>query len=215
LGAGSRLISPSPTQIVSKGHDQLPYAGKGSKMDRGDAERLFQLLASESALGERFERNALGFTNAYVTVGPKARNVLNGSQKLEMGISAGGAKKAVAPAGASVKGADVSFEDDDEAIDDGDDGAVTGVLPWNPLARKSAKAKAKEAAPSDTDAIFAQMISLREQVSLETLTAKDFALNVLRFASRRSRRTANRSTSSRTTPSKYGSRPRRPLPFRH
>jgi len=54
-------------QIKQKGHDRLKYAGAGKKMARGDVERLFQLLASEGALGERFERNALGYTNAYVS----------------------------------------------------------------------------------------------------------------------------------------------------
>ncbi|TNY22018.1 P-loop containing nucleoside triphosphate hydrolase protein, partial [Rhodotorula diobovata] len=57
----------SKTQkIAQAGHDKLEHAGKGANIDRGDAERLFQLLAAEQILGERYERNGLGFTNAYV-----------------------------------------------------------------------------------------------------------------------------------------------------
>lgn len=58
-------------------------------MARGDVERLFQLLASEGVLGERFERNALGYTNAYVTLGQRYREVLSGKMPLTMSLSNG------------------------------------------------------------------------------------------------------------------------------
>ncbi|GAA5930476.1 uncharacterized protein JCM15063_004817 [Sporobolomyces koalae] len=73
-------------KIVSSGHDQLEHAGKGSNIDRGDCERLFQLLFSEQILGERYERNSLGFTNAYIVLGPRARTFLAGRIPLQMGF---------------------------------------------------------------------------------------------------------------------------------
>ena len=80
------LIVWTHSQIVSAGHDQLEHAGKGSNIDRGDCERLFQLLFSEQILGERYERNGLGFTNAYIVLGPRARRFLGGQIKLTMGF---------------------------------------------------------------------------------------------------------------------------------
>jgi hypothetical protein len=163
-------------------------------MDRGDVERLFQLLTSELALGERFERNALGFTNAYVTVGPRFRNVLNGSQKLEMGVSLGGGKKSVvgkaAVASASTsrakgkgKAAVVEEEYYDYGEEDEEDDYQPPPKEWNPLARSKTK-KAAAAAPQfksaefidddedeedqgfDADGVLANLMQLREQVSL-------------------------------------------------
>ncbi|GAA5845290.1 hypothetical protein JCM9279_004831 [Rhodotorula babjevae] len=81
----------SKTQkIAQAGHDKLEHAGKGANIDRGDAERLFQLLAAEQILGERYERNGLGFTNAYVTLGPRAQQLLTGKLPLQMGFTKGG-----------------------------------------------------------------------------------------------------------------------------
>ncbi|GAA5983940.1 hypothetical protein JCM11641_001401 [Rhodosporidiobolus odoratus] len=74
-------------KIVNAGHDTLPHAGVGSKVDRGDAERLFQLLLSENILGERYERNSLGFTNAYVTLGPRHDDALEGKLTLRLGFA--------------------------------------------------------------------------------------------------------------------------------
>ncbi|PRQ70600.1 P-loop containing nucleoside triphosphate hydrolase protein [Rhodotorula toruloides] len=95
----------SKTQkIAGAGHDKLAHAGKGSSIDRGDCERLFQLLAAEQVLGERYERNGLGFTNAYVTLGPRAQQLLSGKLTLQMGFTkggksgGGGGKKGKAPA---------------------------------------------------------------------------------------------------------------------
>lgn len=91
-------------QITSAGHDQLPDAGKGSGIDRGDCERLFQLLSSQDLLGERYERNGLGFTNAYVIEGKRAKLLFAGKLPLEMGFTksakkgAGASKDKAAPA---------------------------------------------------------------------------------------------------------------------
>lgn len=92
------------SQIAGAGHDKLAHAGKGSSIDRGDCERLFQLLAAEQVLGERYERNGLGFTNAYVTLGPRAQQLISGKLTLQMGFTeggksgGGGGKKGKAPA---------------------------------------------------------------------------------------------------------------------
>lgn len=140
-------------------------------MDRGDVERLFQLLASEQALGELFERNVLGFTNAYVTVGSQAAKILKGRQKLEMGVSLGNGKKSVvsksaaaAQAAGSSKGrgkgkrAAVVEEDEDyyEADDDYDTveeyQAAPAAPKWNPLDRKTPAQRAKETAAAKAKA---------------------------------------------------------------
>ena len=95
-------------QIAQAGHDKLEHAGKGANIDRGDAERLFQLLAAEQILGERYERNGLGFTNAYVTLGPRAPLLLTGKLPLQMGFTKGGkgakAAGAVTTTSAAAKG---------------------------------------------------------------------------------------------------------------
>lgn len=74
-------------QILQAGHDKLPGAGKGAGIDRNDCERLFQLLAAEQILGERLERNAVGWTNAYITLGPRAAQLLAGKYPLKMGFA--------------------------------------------------------------------------------------------------------------------------------
>jgi hypothetical protein len=65
---------------------------------RGDVERLFQLLCLEGILGERFERNTLGYTSAYITTGPRARQLLQGAHKVEMGVSKDGGKASASAA---------------------------------------------------------------------------------------------------------------------
>ena len=55
-------------KITDKGHNKLPQFGKGSTLDRGDAERVFQLLCMENALVERAVQNGQGFSNSYLHV---------------------------------------------------------------------------------------------------------------------------------------------------
>lgn len=114
----------SDLQIVANGHNTLPCAGKGSTLDRGDAERLFQLLCLEGILGERFERNTLGFTQAYITTGPHARQLLQGGRTVQMGVSKDGGKGAAkvpraparrgAAAAAVVQPDDIEYDYDNE-----------------------------------------------------------------------------------------------------
>lgn len=75
-------------------------------------------MASERALGERFVRNGLGFTNAYVIAGVKAQDVLSGKLKLFMPMAdAGAGKKAAknaATKGKAVAPIEACSSDDDE-----------------------------------------------------------------------------------------------------
>lgn len=54
--------------IKDRGHDRHKFFGKGSSMNRGDSERLFQVLVVQQALAERSEVNGMGFANAYMKV---------------------------------------------------------------------------------------------------------------------------------------------------
>ena len=130
-------------------------AGKGSRLERGDCERLFQLLASQGALGERFQRNGLGFTNAYVISGPKARDVLSGKLKLSMAFSeSGGAKKTAAKS----KGrAPVAFEADDDYEEEREEPV------WDPSAPRVRPAKVSDSDQmSDGEMVSACLFELRE-----------------------------------------------------
>ncbi|GAA5954091.1 hypothetical protein JCM10213_007118 [Rhodosporidiobolus nylandii] len=168
-------------KIAAAGHDQLQYAGKGSTIDRGDAERLFQLLASEQVLGERYERNSLGFTNAYVTLGQRARELLAGKLSLSMGFTKGkGSKKG--------KGKQLqineTYDHDEyggEYVDECYD-EVTGIhddddVEWDPYGNRIVRATTSEVVKqtkdkdggggANVDELLAQLMNLREQTALE------------------------------------------------
>lgn len=55
-------------KVKDAGHDKSAYFGKGSSLQRGDSERLFQHLVLERVLSERSEVNSMGFANAYIGV---------------------------------------------------------------------------------------------------------------------------------------------------
>ncbi|KAH9472448.1 hypothetical protein Pst134EA_003062 [Puccinia striiformis f. sp. tritici] len=76
-------------KITNAGHDQLDGAGQGSTLDRTDSERLLHLMVSKDILTERFEANAMGFTNAYVQLGPAHRSVLNSKEPVMMAFNGG------------------------------------------------------------------------------------------------------------------------------
>jgi superfamily II DNA helicase RecQ len=167
-------------QIVAKGHDKLPFAGKGEAMDRGDAERLFQLLASESALGERFERNALGFTNAYVTVGTRSKAVLNGTLKLSMAFAEGGAKKAAKPkAGAkqlaAKKGQPVRCDTSEDEVEDVDYDEEVQVVSKDWAKKKAGGAKAAAVEEDLPMQCLEELRTIRYEVSRRLLVAKSRA----------------------------------------
>ncbi|EMS23058.1 bloom syndrome protein [Rhodotorula toruloides NP11] len=176
----------SKTQkIAGAGHDKLAHAGKGSSIDRGDCERLFQLLAAEQVLGERYERNGLGFTNAYVTLGPRAQQLLSGKLSLQMGFtkggkSGGGGKKGKAPA--KQKTIDESYDHEqyggeyvDELYDE-----TTGVYDeieeeWDHLGRRvvrsstsgSLNGAAKVGQEDETQVLFRQLLDVRNQTATD------------------------------------------------
>lgn len=68
-------------QIVESGWDQVAGFGLGAKMDRGDVERLFQLLNAEEILAETLQVNKAGYTSAYVKIGRRA-DYLGGKDRL-------------------------------------------------------------------------------------------------------------------------------------
>ncbi|TIB93290.1 ATP-dependent DNA helicase [Wallemia mellicola] len=80
-------------KIRDKGHDQIPSFGKGSHMEKGDVERLFQLLWTEQVLGERYEQNKQGFTNAYIKLGAQYQQVLNGKRRIYMTVGKFGSRR--------------------------------------------------------------------------------------------------------------------------
>ncbi|KAL8293156.1 hypothetical protein RQP46_000850 [Phenoliferia psychrophenolica] len=124
-------------KIKAAGHDQNEYAGKGSSYQRGDVERLFQLLAAEGAFAEKIVGNKAGFTNAYIKLGKKANEVSQGRKRILMALSNETGKKKGAPAQPQRRAdPNADFADDDEIEDESSN--------WNPTARKPAKAKAKE-----------------------------------------------------------------------
>ncbi|PLW56912.1 hypothetical protein PCANC_01280 [Puccinia coronata f. sp. avenae] len=87
-------------KVTTAGHDRLEGAGQGSVLDRTDCERLLHLMVSDDILNERFESNAMGFTNAYVQLGSTYRQFLNSQKPVMMHFNAGvaGPSKRSAPA---------------------------------------------------------------------------------------------------------------------
>lgn len=55
-------------KVKEAGHDKSPHFGKGSSLERGDTERLFQHLVLERVFSEHSEVNAMGFATAYIRV---------------------------------------------------------------------------------------------------------------------------------------------------
>ncbi|GAA5830045.1 hypothetical protein JCM11251_006855 [Rhodosporidiobolus azoricus] len=173
----------SKTQkITNAGHDRLSHAGKGSGIDRGDAERLFQLLAAEQVLGERYERNGLGFTNAYVTLGSRAAALLAGKIQLQMGFSTG--------KGGSKKGKtkqrlinetydhheyggeymDECYDEVSGVYDDVDpewDDTGARLIPKRTLSKLSLNGAVAGQAAENVQILVAQLISLRDQTAID------------------------------------------------
>ncbi|KAK7615992.1 P-loop containing nucleoside triphosphate hydrolase protein [Phyllosticta citricarpa] len=75
-------------RIKESGHDNLPEAGAGSNLDRGDVERIFQRLVSEGALMEEHATNRAGFTSTYIKLGDRAQIYMAGRRRLEMPVRA-------------------------------------------------------------------------------------------------------------------------------
>ncbi|GAA5881646.1 hypothetical protein JCM3774_005707 [Rhodotorula dairenensis] len=175
-------------KIVQAGHDKLPGAGKGAGIDRNDCERLFQLLAAEQILGERLERNGAGWTNAYVTLGPRASQLLAGKYPLKMGFTKSkgtGAKKKegtaaapVAPAPAarrtvvneSYDYSEYGGEYLDELYDERE-GVYDGAEPeWDDYGARIVRSTSVTSAasgPEATDGLLARLLDLREQSAHE------------------------------------------------
>lgn len=119
------FLGSNKREIVNKDHQSLKHHGAGSKLAKGDAERLFQKLVTEGILGEKSVSNRMGFTNAYMTVNRRAADaVLQGKVKVEMSLSTVKGK-ATGAKGASAKGKRMpvvrprlDFEDPNDNDDD-------------------------------------------------------------------------------------------------
>ncbi|GAA6059906.1 hypothetical protein JCM10212_005289 [Sporobolomyces blumeae] len=164
-------------KIVAAGHDQLEHAGKGANIDRHDCERLFQLLSSEQILGERYERNGLGFTNAYVTLGPRSQQFLRGRIPLQMGFV--GKDKGQKGKAKATRQINESYDHDEyegEYVDELYD-EETGIYEedpdgeWDPWGRRVVRTKSNEAVlheqtasldETDSSILLAQLFELRE-----------------------------------------------------
>lgn len=84
-------------------HKQLPWYGKGSDLDRGEAERLFYRLLGEDALAENNVINGKDFAVQYLILGRRATEYETGQRKLMLQVRASPKSKA-RPAKATQKG---------------------------------------------------------------------------------------------------------------
>ncbi|KAJ5168744.1 Bloom syndrome protein [Penicillium canariense] len=82
----------------SASHKQLPWYGKGSDLDRREAERLFYRLLGEDALAEDNVINGKDFAVQYIKLGRRATEFETGQRqmKLQVRVSPNGKGKAVA-----------------------------------------------------------------------------------------------------------------------
>ncbi|KAK8243760.1 hypothetical protein HDK90DRAFT_475772 [Phyllosticta capitalensis] len=69
-------------------HDDLPEAGAGRDLERGDVERIFHRLVGEDALMEEHATNRAGFTTTYIKLGRAARTYMAGQRRLELHVRA-------------------------------------------------------------------------------------------------------------------------------
>lgn len=83
----------------SPAHKSLPWYGKGSDLDRGEAERLFYRLLGEDALAEANVINGKDFAVQYLKLGRRATEFETGQRqlKLQVRVSPNGKSKAAAP----------------------------------------------------------------------------------------------------------------------
>ncbi|KAL7423811.1 ATP-dependent DNA helicase sgs1 [Cryptotrichosporon argae] len=61
-----------------------PMFGQGKDWERAEADRLLQLLLMNKAFEEWYVTSKAGWSNAYLKLGPHAKDYLNGSKKMEM-----------------------------------------------------------------------------------------------------------------------------------
>ncbi|UZJ55378.1 hypothetical protein CBS101457_004698 [Exobasidium rhododendri] len=98
------FLGSNKREIINKDHHTLQHHGAGSRLAKGDAERLFQKMVTEGIIGEKSVSNRMGFTNAYVTVIRRAADrVLQDKLKVEMSLSTVKGKL-VTVGGAAAKG---------------------------------------------------------------------------------------------------------------
>lgn len=72
----------------SPSHKQIPWYGKGSDLDRGEAERLFYRLLGEDALSEDNVINKKDFAVQYIQIGRRATDYETGQRKMMLQVRA-------------------------------------------------------------------------------------------------------------------------------
>lgn len=65
-------------------HKQIPWYGKGSDLERGEAERLFYRLLSEDALAEDNVINGKHFAAQYIKLGRRATEYETGERQMKL-----------------------------------------------------------------------------------------------------------------------------------
>lgn len=91
----------------SPSHKNLPWYGKGSDLDRGEAERLFYRLLGEDALAEANVINGSDFAVQYLKLGRRATEFETGQRQLKLQVRVspkGKSKAAVRPTQKSKSG---------------------------------------------------------------------------------------------------------------
>ena len=73
-------------KITELQHDEVDGHGAGSRLERGDAERLFHRLVSEEALTEVNKVNKFNFASQYVRVGRNAAAFSSGRRRMNIQV---------------------------------------------------------------------------------------------------------------------------------
>ncbi|KAJ5081611.1 ATP-dependent DNA helicase [Penicillium alfredii] len=94
------LLRGDLKRAKSATHKQIPWYGKGSSLERGEAERLFYRLLGEDALAEDNVINGKDFAVQYIKLGRRAVEFETGqrSMKLQVRVSPNGKIQASRPA---------------------------------------------------------------------------------------------------------------------
>lgn len=73
------FVGSKTKDLKDKHHDMLQYFGKGSALQKTQAERVFESLLVEGAFGLESQQNASGWSNSYLKVCSHLQSNLAGS----------------------------------------------------------------------------------------------------------------------------------------